>query len=176
MELDPCKFVTTSAIINNKKQAFMHIYVERLVDCTATGLEKERVEAFAHRVGHKGEDIEYEAEFQVGREFGEIEAVCVENEHHEEMYVDEILIHGFPKDPVKVKCASWVHSKYEDPHSRVFFTNKVCSFLTFVLSFFFIYLSSSLNLIIFLKSQSTNFFINIKHIICFFVEKKKTYI
>ncbi|MBA0679650.1 hypothetical protein Goari_011407 [Gossypium aridum] len=90
----------------------------------STGLEKERVEAFAHRVGHKGEDIEYEAEFQVGREFGEIGAVCVENEHHEEMYVDEILIHGFPKGPVKVKCASWVHSKYEDPHNRVFFTNK----------------------------------------------------
>ncbi|MBA0731603.1 hypothetical protein Golax_004518 [Gossypium laxum] len=90
----------------------------------STGLEKERVEAFADRVGHKGEDIEYEAEFQVGREFGEIGAVCVENEHHEEMYVDEILIHGFPKGPVKVKCASWVHSKYEDPHNRVFFTNK----------------------------------------------------
>ncbi|GMI93437.1 ARABIODOPSIS THALIANA LIPOXYGENASE 2, lipoxygenase 2 [Hibiscus trionum] len=89
-----------------------------------TGLEKDTIKAFAHRVAHKGYDIKYEAEFRVGREFGEIGAVFVENEHHREMYVDEIVIDGFPNGPVKVKCASWVHSKFENPEKRVFFVNK----------------------------------------------------
>lgn len=76
-------------------------------------------------MANKGEDVKYEAEFEVPMEFGELGAVFVENEHHREMYVDDIVIDGFPSGPVKVNCASWVHSKFEHLQKRVFFTNKV---------------------------------------------------
>ncbi|XP_022729966.1 linoleate 13S-lipoxygenase 2-1, chloroplastic-like [Durio zibethinus] len=89
-----------------------------------TGLEKKTMKSFAHRVGQEGEDIKYEAEFEVPKEFGEVGAVFVENDHHTEMYIDEIVIDGFSNGPVRVNCGSWVHSKYEDPHKRVFFANK----------------------------------------------------
>ncbi|KAE8711985.1 hypothetical protein F3Y22_tig00110266pilonHSYRG00064 [Hibiscus syriacus] len=75
------------------------------------------IKAFAHRVCHKAEDIKYEAEFQVGSEFGEIGTVFAENEHHREMSVDEIVIDGFPNGPVKVKCASWILSIFENPQN-----------------------------------------------------------
>ncbi|EOY32504.1 Lipoxygenase isoform 1 [Theobroma cacao] len=89
-----------------------------------TGLERKTIKAFAHRMANKGEDVKYEAEFEVPMEFGELGAVFVENEHHREMYVDDIVIDGFPSGPVKVNCASWVHSKFEHLQKRVFFTNK----------------------------------------------------
>ncbi|XVF04631.1 hypothetical protein REPUB_Repub05bG0101000 [Reevesia pubescens] len=89
-----------------------------------TGLEKKTIKAFAHLVAHEGKDIKYEADFEVPIEFGEVGAVFVENEHHREMYVDQIVIDGFPNGPVKVNCGFWVHSKYEDPQKRVFFANK----------------------------------------------------
>ncbi|XVF47467.1 hypothetical protein PTKIN_Ptkin03bG0110900 [Pterospermum kingtungense] len=70
------------------------------------------------------EDIKYEAEFEVANEFGEVGAVFVENEHHIETHIREIVIDGLPNGPVKMTCRSSVHSKYEDPQKRVFFTNK----------------------------------------------------
>ncbi|OMO51224.1 Lipoxygenase [Corchorus olitorius] len=90
----------------------------------ATGLEKETIQAYAHKVEQHGEDIKYEAEFEVPKEFGEVGAVFVENEHHREMYLGDIVIDGFPNGPVNITCGSWVHSKYEDPQKRVFFANK----------------------------------------------------
>ncbi|KAF5941400.1 hypothetical protein HYC85_022567 [Camellia sinensis] len=57
--------------------------------------------------------------------YGEIGAVLVENEHHKEMYLKQIVFHGFPPGgPVHVTCNSWVASKFDNPHKRIFFTNK----------------------------------------------------
>ena len=90
-----------------------------------TVLEKKRIKALAHRMGHEGEDIKYEAKFEIPKEYGEVGAVFVENEHHREMYINEIIIDGFLNGSIKVKCDSWVHSNYEDPQKRVFLANKV---------------------------------------------------
>ncbi|OMO83254.1 Lipoxygenase [Corchorus olitorius] len=89
-----------------------------------TGLEKETIKDYAHRVKQEGDDVIYEAEFKVGANFGEIGAVLVENEHHKEMFLEEITIDGLDDGPLNIKCYSWVHSKFENPQKRIFFTNK----------------------------------------------------
>ena len=71
-----------------------------------TVLEKKRIKALAHRMGHEGEDIKYEAKFEIPKEYGEVGAVFVENEHHREMYINEIIIDGFLNGSIKVKCDS----------------------------------------------------------------------
>ncbi|XVE60069.1 hypothetical protein DITRI_Ditri05aG0096900 [Diplodiscus trichospermus] len=90
-----------------------------------TGLEKDTIQAYAHRVKQEGDDVMYEAEFKVGAEFGEIGAVIVENEHHKEMFLEDIVLDGFFNNgPITVQCNSWVHSKYDNPQKRIFFTDK----------------------------------------------------
>ncbi|OMO72309.1 Lipoxygenase [Corchorus capsularis] len=89
-----------------------------------TGFEKETIKGYAHQVRKEGEEVKYEAKFEVPADFGEVGAVLVENEHHKEIFVQEIVLDGFKYGPVYVQCASWVHSKHDNPQKRVFFTNK----------------------------------------------------
>ncbi|RLN07160.1 lipoxygenase 2.3, chloroplastic-like [Panicum miliaceum] len=88
-----------------------------------TGLEKERVTAFAHKTLVEGR---YEAEFQVPASFGPVGAVLVENEHHKETFIREIKLvtGGDTSSAVTFDCNSWVHSKFDNPEKRVFFTLK----------------------------------------------------
>lgn len=92
-----------------------------------TGLEKETLKAYAHKAGNGEESVKYEAKFEVPNDFGEIGAVLVENEHHKEMFLETIHLDGFPEGPINFHCASWVHSKFDNPTNRVFFSNKVHS-------------------------------------------------
>ncbi|GMJ15549.1 ARABIODOPSIS THALIANA LIPOXYGENASE 2, lipoxygenase 2 [Hibiscus trionum] len=85
---------------------------------------KKTIKGYARQVSKEKDDVNYEAKFEVPAGFGEVGAVLVENEHHREMYVQEIVLDGFHNGPVHVKCASWVHSKFDNAHKRVFFTNK----------------------------------------------------
>jgi hypothetical protein len=89
-----------------------------------TGLEKERVTAFAHKTLVEGH---YEAEFKVPASFGPVGAVLVENEHHRETFIKEIRLvtGGDDSTAVTFDCNSWVHSKFDNPEKRVFFTLKV---------------------------------------------------
>ncbi|KAJ1278352.1 hypothetical protein BS78_04G073100 [Paspalum vaginatum] len=88
-----------------------------------TGLEKPRVTAFAHKTLKDGH---FEAEFQVPARFGQVGAVLVENEHHKEVFIKEIkLVTGDDEaTAVTFDCNSWVHSKFDNPEKRVFFTVK----------------------------------------------------
>uniref|UniRef100_A0A0D9VDA6 Lipoxygenase n=1 Tax=Leersia perrieri TaxID=77586 RepID=A0A0D9VDA6_9ORYZ len=88
-----------------------------------TGKEKEKVSAFAHKT--MKEEI-YEAEFEVPATFGPVGAVLVENEHHREMFIKEIrLVTGTDdSSAITFDCNSWVHSKFDNPELRVFFTVK----------------------------------------------------
>ncbi|KAK6235651.1 PLAT/LH2 domain - like 10 [Theobroma cacao] len=89
-----------------------------------TGLEKARIKGYAHRMSKDGQLVKYEAVFEIPVDFGELGAVLVENAHHKEMFLENIVLDGFPNGPVNVNCNSWVHSKYDNPRKRVFFTNK----------------------------------------------------
>ena len=97
--------------------------------CLETGLEKASIRKYAHKIDHEGEDIKYEADFVVPPDFGEIGAIFVENEHHKEMYLHDVVLDGFPTGPVHVTCDSWIHSKFDNKKKRLFFTNKVSYFL-----------------------------------------------
>ena len=68
----------------------------------------------------------YEAKFVIPAEFGEVGAILVENEHHKEMYLKDIVLDGLPFGSLHFTCNSWVHSKFDNPEKRIFFTNRVC--------------------------------------------------
>ncbi|XP_020541448.1 lipoxygenase 2, chloroplastic isoform X2 [Jatropha curcas] len=89
-----------------------------------TGLEKPTIQGFAHRMRKEDGDIKYEAEFDVPEDFGDVGAVFVENEHYSEIFLQDIVLDGFPHGPVNITSASWVHSKYDNKQKRVFFTSE----------------------------------------------------
>ncbi|CAJ1933281.1 unnamed protein product [Sphenostylis stenocarpa] len=89
-----------------------------------TKLEKKTIKHYAHRTHQSSQEVEYEAEFEVPESFGEVGAIFVENEHHRETFIKEIVLDGFILGPVKFSCNSWIHSKYDNPVNRVFFPNK----------------------------------------------------
>ncbi|XP_062171339.1 linoleate 13S-lipoxygenase 2-1, chloroplastic-like [Alnus glutinosa] len=89
-----------------------------------TGLEKETIKGYVHRTSDAKEEVKYESSFDVPADFGEVGAILVENEHHKEMFLKDIILNGFPNGPVHINCNSWVHSKHDDPQKRVFFANK----------------------------------------------------
>ncbi|XP_058761884.1 linoleate 13S-lipoxygenase 2-1, chloroplastic-like isoform X1 [Vicia villosa] len=89
-----------------------------------TKLEKRRIKGYVRLTNRSAQEVKYEAEFQVPGNFGEIGAVLVENEHRKEIFMKEIVLDGFLTGPVKFSCESWVHSKFDNPTKRVFFSNK----------------------------------------------------
>ncbi|KAH7684336.1 Lipoxygenase plant protein [Dioscorea alata] len=94
-----------------------------------TGKEKGVIAAYAHRQSKEGDIVKYECSFAMPKNFG-IGGVLVTNEHHKETFLRDIVL--FPLDdskPVNISCMSWVHSKFDCPEKRIFFTNK--SYLPF---------------------------------------------
>ena len=76
-------------------------------------------------MSHDEDDIKYECDFVVPKDFGEIGAILVENEHHQEMYLNNITLDGLQDGTLIVNCNSWIASKSDNPEKRVFFTDKV---------------------------------------------------
>ncbi|KAF3451151.1 hypothetical protein FNV43_RR07242 [Rhamnella rubrinervis] len=87
--------------------------------------EKETVKGYAHRVSQHEDEVKYESKFEIPAGFGEVGAVLVENEHHKEMHLKNIVLHGFPNgSTLNFSCNSWIHSKFDNPTKRIFFANK----------------------------------------------------
>ncbi|XP_074577236.1 linoleate 13S-lipoxygenase 2-1, chloroplastic-like [Curcuma longa] len=93
-------------------------------DLDQTGSEKKTVAAFAKKDKIGIGSITYEATFSVPENFGKIGAVVVRNEHHNELFLKDIVltIHGDYSAPLLFDCKSWVHSKFDNSQNRVFFT------------------------------------------------------
>ncbi|KAI6669508.1 hypothetical protein NL676_004393 [Syzygium grande] len=89
-----------------------------------TGQEKGTIKGYAHKKSQNKDVVTYECEFKVGEEFGQVGAILVENEHHKEMHLKDIVLDGFVSGPLSITCNSWVHSKFDNPQKRIFFTNK----------------------------------------------------
>ncbi|KAL5574385.1 hypothetical protein UlMin_023982 [Ulmus minor] len=89
-----------------------------------TGLEKDTIKGYAQESGQNDAEVKYEANFVVPTEFGRVGAILVENEHHKEMFLKDIVLNGFPCGPINLTCTSWLHSKYDNPSKRTFFTDK----------------------------------------------------
>ncbi|KAM7280444.1 hypothetical protein ACFE04_007578 [Oxalis oulophora] len=88
-----------------------------------TGKEKATIKGYARRSGLKNGDVLYEAEFTVPNDY-EVGAILVENEHHKEIHLHDIIIDGFPYGTIHFQCDSWVQPKNDCPQKRVFFSNK----------------------------------------------------
>ncbi|XP_021772005.1 linoleate 13S-lipoxygenase 2-1, chloroplastic-like [Chenopodium quinoa] len=89
-----------------------------------SGLEKTTIKGYAHRTKTEKGLVKYESDLVVPPEFGEVGAVLVENEHHTEMHLIDIVLDGLPFGSVQFNCNTWVHAKFDNPEKRVFFTNK----------------------------------------------------
>lgn len=92
-----------------------------------TKSEKKTIKGNAEKKGKEDDEVKYEATFDLPKDFGNVGAVLVQNEHRKEMFLQSIEVDGFPGGPVLFSCNSWIHSKHDSPTKRVFFTNKVCT-------------------------------------------------
>ncbi|GLT86620.1 hypothetical protein SLE2022_047490 [Rubroshorea leprosula] len=68
--------------------------------------------------------IEYTADFTVPSDFGNPGAVLITNFQGKEFYLVEIVIHGFDGGPLFFPANTWIHSRNDNPESRIVFRNQ----------------------------------------------------
>ncbi|GAB4829332.1 Lipoxygenase 6, chloroplastic [Ancistrocladus abbreviatus] len=68
--------------------------------------------------------VEYEANFTVPLDFGNPGAVLITNFHNKEFYLVEIVLHWFGGGPIYFTANSWIHSRNDNPESRIIFKNQ----------------------------------------------------
>ncbi|KAH6823178.1 PLAT/LH2 domain-containing lipoxygenase family protein [Perilla frutescens var. hirtella] len=68
--------------------------------------------------------VEYGADFVVARDFGQPGAAVVTNFHDKEFFLMEIVVHGFSQGPIFFRADTWIHSRRENPQSRIIFKNQ----------------------------------------------------
>ncbi|GFQ07549.1 lipoxygenase 6 chloroplastic [Phtheirospermum japonicum] len=68
--------------------------------------------------------VEYGADLTVPRDFGQPGAVLVTNFHDKEFFLMEIVVHGFSQGPLFFRAETWIHSKKDNPESRIIFKNQ----------------------------------------------------
>ena len=78
--------------------------------------------------------VEYAADFTVPLDFGSPGAVLISNLHGKEFHLMEIVIHGFDEGPIFFPANSWIHSRKDNPESRIIFRNQVKTSITLAFS------------------------------------------
>uniref|UniRef100_A0A7N1A9D3 Lipoxygenase n=1 Tax=Kalanchoe fedtschenkoi TaxID=63787 RepID=A0A7N1A9D3_KALFE len=68
--------------------------------------------------------IEYAADFTVPNDFGKPGAVIITNHHYKEIYLVQIVLHGFFSGPIPFPANSWIHSRNDNYDSRIIFKNQ----------------------------------------------------
>ncbi|KAI7979597.1 hypothetical protein LOK49_Contig296G00012 [Camellia lanceoleosa] len=68
--------------------------------------------------------IEYAANFKVPHDFGCPGAIYITNFHSKEFHLMEIVVHGFNEGPVFFPADTWIHSRKDNPQSRIIFKNQ----------------------------------------------------
>ncbi|XP_057431129.1 linoleate 13S-lipoxygenase 2-1, chloroplastic-like [Lotus japonicus] len=89
-----------------------------------SNLERMTRKGDANKTQEKVNEVQYEVTFQLPACFGNVGAVLVENDYHNEVFLRKIVLEGFPDGPVHLTCESWVQPKHDSPIKRVFFTDK----------------------------------------------------
>ncbi|KAL6661765.1 hypothetical protein ACP70R_001149 [Stipagrostis hirtigluma subsp. patula] len=117
------------------------LYLE-LVSCdldAGSGQEKRTLRSYVRRVDAAADDnVSYAAafKFNVPASFGPIGAVLVTNEHHSELFLEDVRLSSAASDGggadaplLVIRCKSWIQPKSSGagvaPTKRVFFVNKV---------------------------------------------------
>ncbi|CAI9785093.1 unnamed protein product [Fraxinus pennsylvanica] len=70
--------------------------------------------------------VEYGADFSVSLDFGSPGAILITNFHENEFFLKEIVVHGFAEGPIFFSADTWIHSRKNNPESRIVFRNEAC--------------------------------------------------
>lgn len=73
--------------------------------------------------------VQYGANFSVPSDFGKPGAVLITNLHGKEFYLAEIVVHGFDGGPIFFPANTWIHSRNDNPESRIIFRNQVRTYI-----------------------------------------------
>ncbi|KAI3467678.1 hypothetical protein Pfo_024341 [Paulownia fortunei] len=68
--------------------------------------------------------VEYGADLTVPRDFGQPGALLVTNFHDKDFFLMEIVVHGFSEGPIFFQADTWIHSRKDNPESRIIFKNQ----------------------------------------------------
>lgn len=68
--------------------------------------------------------VEYAADFTVPHDFGHPGAILVTNFLDREFYLVEIVVHNFSEGPQFFPGNTWIHSRRDNPESRIIFRNQ----------------------------------------------------
>ncbi|XP_065044825.1 lipoxygenase 6, chloroplastic-like [Musa acuminata AAA Group] len=82
------------------------------------------VRGFLPRSSNHPSLVEYAANFTVPSGFGRPGAICITNLHKKEFYLMEIVVHGFNDGPFFFPSNTWIHTRNDNPQSRIIFSNQ----------------------------------------------------
>ncbi|XP_071926383.1 lipoxygenase 6, chloroplastic isoform X2 [Coffea arabica] len=68
--------------------------------------------------------VEYAANFRVPNDFGRPGAILITNFLDKEFYLVEIVVHNFSPEPQFFPANTWIHSRKDNPESRIIFKNQ----------------------------------------------------
>ncbi|KAL0385385.1 UNVERIFIED_CONTAM: Lipoxygenase 6, chloroplastic [Sesamum radiatum] len=68
--------------------------------------------------------VEYGADLTVPQDFGQPGAILVTNFHDKEFFMMEVVVHGFSQGPIFFWADTWIHSRKDNPESRIIFKNQ----------------------------------------------------
>lgn len=68
--------------------------------------------------------VEYAANFRVPNDFGSPGAILITNFLDKEIYLVEIVVHNFSEGPQFFPANTWIHSRKDNPESRIIFKNQ----------------------------------------------------
>ncbi|MQL96402.1 hypothetical protein Taro_029076 [Colocasia esculenta] len=68
--------------------------------------------------------VEYTADLTVPPDFGRPGAILVTNVHSKEVFLTEIVVHGFSQGPIFFPANTWIHSQKDNPSKRIIFSNQ----------------------------------------------------
>ncbi|XP_075086986.1 lipoxygenase 6, chloroplastic isoform X1 [Nicotiana tabacum] len=68
--------------------------------------------------------VEYAANFRVPRDFGRPGAIIITNFLDKEIHLVQIVVHNFNEGPIFFSANTWIHSRKDNPESRIIFQNQ----------------------------------------------------
>ncbi|XP_021753065.1 linoleate 13S-lipoxygenase 2-1, chloroplastic-like [Chenopodium quinoa] len=89
-----------------------------------TSVSGKELEEHAYRIWSL--HTEFSASFKIRDDFGDVGVISITNEQKEEVFIQKIVLASSSSGCSEIICNSWLHSKYDNPEPRVFFTHKPC--------------------------------------------------
>ncbi|BAT89080.1 hypothetical protein VIGAN_05276300 [Vigna angularis var. angularis] len=90
-----------------------------------TKTERKTGESNVHKIGSTEDEVQYEVRFELPATFGNVGAVLVHNEDHNEIFLKNIVLDGLPSGSLHFACDSWIQPTTHTSHKRLFFANKL---------------------------------------------------